>query len=149
MALEVTGFYTEELRDSKNYRIGFDIVTLDNVRGVLARKSNAGSESKYKVGSYNVHIEEFEKVALPIFNKTSSILIIDEIGKMELLSKKFEAKIKTVLTGQKGKIIATVPLKGGGPLVQKLKSDTSNHLFTVNVANRDNLVEEIIPLILQ
>ena len=38
MALEVTGFYTEELRDSKNYRIGFDIVTLDNVRGVLARK---------------------------------------------------------------------------------------------------------------
>jgi nucleoside-triphosphatase THEP1 len=38
MAVEVTGFYTEELRDKNNYRLGFDVVTLDNHRGILARK---------------------------------------------------------------------------------------------------------------
>lgn len=33
------GFYTEELRDQYNNRIGFDIVTLENNRAKLARKT--------------------------------------------------------------------------------------------------------------
>lgn len=34
--VEVRGFYTEELRES-GQRIGFDVVTLDGNRGLLAR----------------------------------------------------------------------------------------------------------------
>lgn len=35
--LEVKGFYTEDVTDQRNQRIGFDFVTLDGSRGVLAR----------------------------------------------------------------------------------------------------------------
>lgn len=31
------GFYTEDVKDHSNRRIGFDFVTLDGARGVLAR----------------------------------------------------------------------------------------------------------------
>lgn len=47
MAIEVSGFYTEEIRNNQNYRIGFDIVTLDNKRGVLARKRWQKIESNF------------------------------------------------------------------------------------------------------
>ncbi|CAH1373775.1 unnamed protein product [Tenebrio molitor] len=146
MAVEVTGFYTEELRDKNNYRLGFDVVTLDNHRGILARKS-VESESKYKVGSYNVHLEEFEKIALPIFDNVKSIVIIDEIGKMELFSKEFERKVQNVIDDLNITVVATVPLKGGGPLIQKLKNNNSHHLITVNAQNRDKLLEEIMSII--
>jgi nucleoside-triphosphatase THEP1 len=32
-------------------------------------------ESKYKVGSYNVHLEEFEKIALPIFDNVGNVVV--------------------------------------------------------------------------
>lgn len=35
--VEVKGFYTEDVVDENNRRIGFDFVTLDGARGVLAR----------------------------------------------------------------------------------------------------------------
>lgn len=35
--IECSGFYTEEIRNN-NYRVGFDIVTLDGTRAILARK---------------------------------------------------------------------------------------------------------------
>lgn len=35
--VEVKGFYTEDVADQKSQRIGFDFVTLDGSRGVLAR----------------------------------------------------------------------------------------------------------------
>ncbi|XP_044259956.1 nucleoside-triphosphatase THEP1 [Tribolium madens] len=146
MAIDITGFYTEELREN-NYRIGFDVVTLDNKRGILARKSNAEDNSKYKVGNYSVHIEEFEKMVLPIFENVKSIIIIDEIGKMELFSKKFQANIERVITDDNIRIVATVPLKATLPLIQKIKNNNSSHLITVNAGNRDKLLDEIIPLI--
>lgn len=34
----IDGFYTQELRDNSNNRIGFDIITMDNKRTKLARK---------------------------------------------------------------------------------------------------------------
>nr|XP_008201729.1 PREDICTED: nucleoside-triphosphatase THEP1 [Tribolium castaneum] len=146
LAVDVTGFYTEELREN-NYRIGFDVVTLDNKRGILARKTNAGDNSKYKVGNYSVHIEEFEKLVLPIFDNVKSIIIIDEIGKMEMFSKTFQANVERVITDKSIRVVATVPLKASLPLVQKIKNSNTSRLITVSAGNRDRLLDEIIPLL--
>lgn len=35
---KLQGFYTEEVRNSAGYRIGFDVVTLDGQREILARE---------------------------------------------------------------------------------------------------------------
>src|SRR6266511_633554 len=45
---------------------------------------------KPTIGKYSIHVEEFEKVVLPIIDPAITavdLYVIDEIGKMELLSR--------------------------------------------------------------
>lgn len=64
LGLKTSGFYTEEVRRA-GVREGFDVVTLDGLRGCLARDCSRNGPVKFKVGKYGVMVEEFEKVALP------------------------------------------------------------------------------------
>ena len=108
----VSGFYTDEVLDGNGRRVGFDIVGIaSEKRGILSRKS--GLSSSYpKTGQYSVDVSSFEDIALAELdilqsssaasndsNKddTSQIIIIDEIGRMELHSKKFQAAVETLL----------------------------------------------------
>ena len=84
-------------------RVGFDVVTLDGrERAPLARVTNSnnspGNQTGPKVGQYSVNVAEFEKIALPSLNKEvlrgASLIIVDEVGKMESFSKKFEARVR-------------------------------------------------------
>eukprot|EP00929_Paragymnodinium_shiwhaense_P026373 TRINITY_DN15703_c0_g1_i1.p1 TRINITY_DN15703_c0_g1~~TRINITY_DN15703_c0_g1_i1.p1 ORF type:complete len:749 (+),score=207.28 TRINITY_DN15703_c0_g1_i1:137-2383(+) len=65
---EVTGFFTEEVRDAKQQRAGFDLVRVGAVapqekrRSVLAR---LGKEPP-TVGKYAVDLKSFESFALPL-----------------------------------------------------------------------------------
>lgn len=87
-----------------------------------------------KVGQYNVDLCDFEKVALPMFEEVqfSHVTIIDEIGKMELCSKKFEAAVGKTFKKKNNCIIATVPIKGRSTIVEQLKKDQNCQLFTVS-----------------
>ncbi|OAD54550.1 Cancer-related nucleoside-triphosphatase like protein [Eufriesea mexicana] len=154
------GFYTEEVRGQSNSRIGFDVVLVKNheKRSTLARIENVINQSqysKYRVGNYHVFLNEFEATALPIFDSKADILIIDEVGKMELFSQKFHDKIIELFFGTSSKpfIIATIPQIHKVPqrylsLFQRLHADKRCKLITVNHQNRNNLAEEIFPLIL-
>ncbi|KAH1017151.1 hypothetical protein HUJ05_007856 [Dendroctonus ponderosae] len=68
----------------------------------------------------------------------NGILIIDEIGKMELFSKKFEQCVETAFKKKNIRILATVPVRGP-PFVAALKRDNGCQLFTVTRENRDSL----------
>ena len=78
------GFITEELRE-KGKRVGFKIISLsDKKEGLLARK---GILSPYRVGRYGVNTGDLERIGCAsIANALLSrnIIIIDEVGKMEL-----------------------------------------------------------------
>nr|CBH09260.1 HM00023 [Heliconius melpomene]CBH09264.1 HM00023 [Heliconius melpomene] len=79
---------TEEVRRNK-MREGFDVISLTGERGRLARDQNMlPAPTKYSVGKYGVLVEEFENVALPAIKEydDNSLLVIDEIGKMEFFS---------------------------------------------------------------
>lgn len=153
------GFYTEEVRGQDGNRIGFDIVLVKNreERTILARIENVithSQYSKYKVGNYHVFRNNFEVAVLPIFNSNADILIIDEIGKMELFSQKFQDEIVKLFFGTSNKsfVIATIPQVHKVPprylsLFQKFHKDERCKIITVNRQNRNNLPEEIFPLI--
>lgn len=87
------GFYTEEVRrrgaSAQAGRLGFDVVSLDGRRGVLARKGGPGP----RVGRYGVDVRSFEDVGVRALEAglrdEGTLLVIDEIGKMELLSRAF------------------------------------------------------------
>jgi len=85
------GFYTEEIRHPETKkRLGFKVITTDGNEGILAEKFKP---SKFKVGSYGVNVEDFENLVIPVlekaFKERDKIIVIDEIGKMELFSDKF------------------------------------------------------------
>ncbi|KAL1394578.1 hypothetical protein pipiens_003021 [Culex pipiens pipiens] len=100
-AIAFDGFYTEELRSPSGERSGFDIVTFDGKRAPLARTSDSvrNAPAKNRVGKYTVCVAEFESVALPALagRTTASLLLLDEIGKMELKSRPFEDRLQQIV----------------------------------------------------
>ncbi|CAD6231831.1 GSCOCG00001608001-RA-CDS [Cotesia congregata] len=154
------GFYTEEIRSSDKSRIGFDIVPLKNSdqRNWLARTEAAlegRKPSKIKVGNYLVFVDKFESVALPSLQSKSDILMIDEIGKMELFSKQFCDSVEKLFLKNSSKtkfIVATIPAKNRVPqrhrsLFEKLYQRSNCKIYEVNRQNRDKLPEEIESII--
>lgn len=134
------GFYTEEVRDGRGRRIGFDVVSLEGARGELARRSAADGP---RVGSYLVNIASFERVALPAMEpRAGAVLVIDEIGKMECLSERFVRRVEALLDGAAA-ILATIPARGGGALIEAVRRRPDFETIVVSAANRDSLPERI------
>src|SRR5919108_5577061 len=134
------GFYTEEKRQ-RGQRVGFRVVTLRGEEGNLA---SIGKKAP-TVGQYAIHVEEFERLVLPDLDpgvRQAELYVIDEIGKMELLSGKFRSKI-TELLAQPTNLLATIAKKGRG-LVEQIKSRNDIELVEITRKNRDPLVEEIV-----
>jgi len=143
----IYGFLTPEIRQSGN-RIGFDI--LDIYSGKKSQLSRVGKfKTKYKLGKYNVFIEEFDKYldnTLNLEGKTIDLIIIDEIGKMELFSKKFQDFIKQIFSSNVS-ILASIGLKLQHPLKDYLLNLPSVVLLNLNRQNSQPIFEKVISLI--
>ena len=144
------GFYTEELREGGK-RVGFDIVTLDDgSRGALARVNT--NVKGPKVGQYTVMLEDFEQLArkslAPAALKSCKVVVIDEIGKMESFSNKFQTLVRQVYGNLDftGHIVATIPQSRGNPLaiVRELLDRSDTELIEVTKVNRDQLRNELL-----
>jgi len=138
--IKCAGFYTEEKRYSGQRR-GFWIRTLDGEEGTLA---SIGYGRGPRVGRYLIHVEEFERLVLSRINPEYSpaeLYVIDEIGKMELMSKRFREGVITLLASRSN-LLATVAKRGKGFLDQ-LKGRNDVELVEVTKENRDLLPESI------
>lgn len=141
--LNPKGFYTEEIRMARE-RKGFRIKTFGRKEGTLA---HVDYKDKPKVGKYGVDIESFEAVAIPELEEAlhgSQIIVIDEIGKMELFSQKFKELVIKALD-------SPYPLLGvikdyGNGFIQKIKSRPDVRLFTLTIENRNSLLQEILSI---
>lgn len=134
----VSGFYTEEIRDAKKQRTGFRVVTLDGNRGELADKMPGRGP---RVGSYRVNVESFEAVALPSLEiEEGRVLIIDEIGKMECCSEEFVRSVEKAFEADIS-ILATIPLRGGGPYIESVRRRQDVETILVTGENREALPE--------
>ena len=138
--LHPTGFYTSEIRE-EGLRKGFELISLEGSKGLL---SHIDTQSPHRVGKYSVDVKGFEDFldAIPFFNPSIHLIIIDEIGKMECFSEKFEKLLGKILDSQK-LVIATIALKGSG-LIAETKGREDIKIFEVTKKNRDSLFLEIL-----
>lgn len=58
--------------------------------------------------------------------------MIDEIGKMELFSKKFENAVRDIFKNKTIQVIATVPMRGKLNIIEQLKQSEDCQLFSVS-----------------
>ncbi len=133
------GFYTEEIREG-GARKGFELISLEGKKSLLSHKEIG---SPYQVGQYKVDVKGFEDFlgSIPFFNPSICLLIIDEIGKMECLSLRFQEILKEILDSEKW-VIATIASKGSG-LIAEVKRRNDVQLFEITRGNRDSLLKEI------
>ncbi len=139
------GFYTREIR-SKGRRLGFEIVAMNGHRAPLAR---AGAAGLPRVGKYGVYVENVDRVAVPAIERAvvdADYVLIDEIGKMELLSKAFRAAVMSAISSPKP-VLGTV-MHGRHPWADALKGLPQVVVVVVTLENRERLLERIPQLLL-
>ena len=90
------GFYTSEILKGGR-RVGFSIVGLHGDSGVLAHVDHA---SRIRVSRYGVNRDDLERVGVPAIDEAvahSRLIVMDEIGRMELCSSSFQEAVVRAL----------------------------------------------------
>jgi len=135
------GFYTEEIRTG-TIRQGFRIVTLDGHEAILA---HVGISSPYQVSKYRVDTDALDKVGVSALRQAlreSDLIVIDEIGKMELLSPQFkEAVTQAINSGRK--VLGTIMLNPH-PFADEIKRHPEVETLLVTRDDRNDVMNKIL-----
>lgn len=137
---KVGGFYTEEIREGTK-RGGFVIRTFNGQEGIMALK---GLPSKYKVGKYGVDVKVIDEVAVPSLRRAiqeKELIVIDEIGSMEILSEQFRIALFECLNSPK-KVLATIRY-GSQPFTNDVKKFVSTKLVILKKENYTAIKTEV------
>ena len=136
----MTGFLTIELREGGRRR-GFGGVTLDGGEFLMAHRDTGGD---LRVGPYGVDLRGLENVGLPALvpRDDTRLIVLDEIGKMELLSSKFRDRVESLLDGPTP-LLASVAAHGVG-LVRRVRNDPRVTLLKMRRHTSDATVGDIL-----
>jgi nucleoside-triphosphatase len=106
--------------------------------------AHVGYRDRPRVGKYGVDVEGFERVALPALEDIpeGGVLVIDELGKMELASKRFRDELGALLE-RDVPVVATVHAHRH-PFTDELKRRGDVELERVTRSNRDALPARIL-----
>ncbi|MFA5859103.1 MAG: nucleoside-triphosphatase [Elusimicrobiota bacterium] len=101
------GFYTETVMDG-NTREGFILKTLcGKYNGILAKK---GMKAKHKLNKYGIDLTVLDNIGVIAVDNavaTRDLVVIDEIGTIEILSPRFCECVARALASKK-KVLATI-----------------------------------------
>ena len=150
--IKIKGMLTNELTFAGT-RVGIKIKDIkkeeEELFAIKFFKNDKYNPSNLKtLGNYQIDTEALDRIALPIFNnlENCNLLIIDEIGRMELESEKFKKEIEKVFNISKSEnfvILATVPIKDDVNFVEELKNRNDTELIELSRENRDDVFKNI------
>ncbi len=134
------GFYTEEIRDGGT-RAGFKIVTLDGEELLFA---HVDFKTRSRVGKYGLDLSALERIGVGAVHRAiqaQRLVVIDEIGPMEIRSPIFREAVKDALDSQVP-LLATIFARSL-PFTQAIKSRSDVTLLEVRPDNRERLAAEL------
>ena len=140
-ALKAGGFVTEEIREGGE-RVGFRVSSLDGRVGILA---HIRAVKGPRVGRYHVDVPAFEAVgvsALEAATAEADLIVVDEIGKMELCSPRNVQALEAALASRKP-ILGTV-LQAPHPWIDGLKQRPRVELYRLTERNREDLKDALL-----
>ena len=135
------GFYTEEIR-TRGIRQGFRLVTLDGEEAILA---HVDIHSQYRVSKYGVDLEGLEGVGVPALHRAArhyDLVVIDEIGRMELFSAKFREAVSEVINSGK-RVLGTIMLSPDS-WADAIRRHPQVNLITVTRDNYHQVLAELL-----
>ena len=142
----VGGMLTEEVKE-KNKRVGFYVHDwMNHTKKIFAHKD---FETRRRVGKYGINVEVLEEVGLKALEdavEKADIIVIDEIGKMEVESKRFVNMVREIIDMDRYLII-TLHKKSRTPLLQEIRRRDDIRMLEVTPINRTLLPFKIVKLI--
>lgn len=99
-----------------------------------------------------VDVRSFEQLALPtikVCSSSNTVVVVDEVGKMELFSQSFVSYVRELFSLSQATILATVPVTKQRPIafVDELKKREDVTLIEVTRSSRDELVGEVVRML--
>lgn len=141
LSLPAGGFYTQEVREGGT-RKGFEIVTLDGRRAILAHVNIRGAK---RIGKYGVNLATLDGLAVPTLLQaihSHKIVIVDEIGPMELLSERFRDAVMQMIQSD-ATVLGTI-VQRRTPFTDQIKAFPGVLIIQVRPDNRNELPQQII-----
>jgi nucleoside-triphosphatase len=138
--LAAGGFLTQEVRVGGS-RQGFEILTLAGERGILAHVDIRG---RHRVGRYGVDLRSLEALGVSAILRAvegGGLVVIDEIGPMELLSERFRNAVLCALD-------SGVPVLGtivwrSTPFTDRIKTRDDVQVIEVRPDNRGAVLDQV------
>jgi nucleoside-triphosphatase len=140
LAQPADGFFTQEIR-VRGIRHGFEVITLDGRRGVLAHTEIT---SRYRVGKYGVDLTALDTLGVDAIEqaiRSGWLVVIDEIGPMEILSERFRHCVERAL-GSRSLVLGTI-VQRGTCFTDALKARTEVKVVQISRDNREALVQDL------
>ena len=143
--LRVGGMISGEIRKSGK-RVGFQLEDLATHRiGMLAHISERRPGSPV-VGSYAINLNDLENIGAASIRSAianSDLVVVDEIGPMELKSEEFVQAIRSALESRKH-FLGTLHKRCSHPLVNSIRSNSDYRIVEVTHMNRERVPSEIL-----
>ena len=131
---------SNEVRAAGN-RMGFEILDLQTGRkGWLAHVDQTAGP---QIGKYHVNIGGLDNVGVEAILRALEgldVVFVDEIGPMELFSRRFREAVTKVVEGQK-LAVCTVHWKMRDALIENVIKREDAEVFTVTKENREHLAD--------
>jgi nucleoside-triphosphatase len=140
LVLPAGGFYTEEIRERRR-RVGFKIVTLEGKEAVLA---HVDFKTAQCVGKYRLDLAGLETVGIEALRtalRARQLVVIDEIGPMEIRSRIFCDVVNEALDSG-APILGTITARPF-PFTDTIKKRPDVTMIEVRSENRERLVSEL------
>jgi nucleoside-triphosphatase len=143
---KVGGMVSGEIKGGSGERIGFQLEDISTHKvGILAHFQN-GSKGAPTVGKYYVNLTDIEAIgASAISNATNEadVVIVDEIGPMELKSTQFIRAVELAMASERN-LVGTIHKNSTHPLISSIKSNANCRIIEVTAQNRGKIPTEIV-----
>ena len=143
--LRVGGMIDEPVIEGK-HRVGFTV--RDLVSGEKEEFAHEGFESKITLGRIGMDVSKFDSVAekaIKTAAESCDLIVIDEVGKLEVESEAFVAAVREALDADKPMLI-TLHKKSRNPLLQDIRRRDDVRILEVTPTNRNILPNKIVRL---
>jgi nucleoside-triphosphatase len=139
---------SREVRE-QGTRVGFEIIDLyTGQKGWLAHiRQSSGPQ----VGKYQVNLGDLKNIGVnSIVNaiRDADVIVVDEIGPMELFSQAFKDAILQAVNSAKP-FLGTIHFRAQNPLINTIKTRTDAEIHEVTIENRQSIHNLIIAKVLK
>ncbi len=144
----IGGMITREVRES-GVRVGFEIVDLyTQQRGLLAHVNQPAGP---RISRYRVNLNALKEIGYAsILNALSEadVVVVDEIGPMELFSLNFKKAVFKAVSSKKP-MLGTLHRRTRDPIITTIKGRRDAEILKVTYENRESLHNTIINKVIQ